>query len=163
MKSYALIIFKPDALEAELVETILARFIAVGFQIEMTGFKKVSEQLILTHYAEVVEKLGKSFQEMAITAFVGKTMLPIILSQEGTDAISNSRKLTGATDPSAALKGTIRGDFGADSFAKADAEERCCNNLIHCSDSLEAVLVETKLWFAPETYDYFFQLINQGC
>lgn len=156
MKSYALIIMKPDALEAELVETIVARFIAAGFQIEMVGFKKVTEHLILTHYAEVIEKLGESFKKNAITAFVGKIMVPIILSQEGTDAISNSRKLTGATDPTAALKGTIRGDFGADSFVKADAEGRCCNNLIHCSDSIESVLAESKLWFAPETYDYFF-------
>ena len=160
MKTYALIIMKPDALAAELVEPIIRRFIADGFQIEMMGFKRADETLILTHYAHVVEKLGESFKKMAIAAFGGQAMVPIILSQDGENAIANSRALTGATDPAKAEPGTIRGDLGTDSFENADREERCCYNLIHCSDSTESLLTEIKLWFEPETWELFVPLIS---
>lgn len=160
MKSYALIIMKPDALESELVETIIKRFIGKEFLIEMIGFKKVDERLILTHYAHVVEKLGESFKKMAIADFVGKAMIPIILSQAGTDAILNARALTGATDPAKALPGSIRGDYGIDSMEKADLEGRCCYNLLHCSDSNESLLAEIRLWFDSQTYENYATLIN---
>lgn len=160
MKTYALIIMKPDALDEGLVEPIIRRFIEKGFQIEMMGFKSADETLILTHYAHVVEKLGESFKQMAIVAYVGKPMIPIILSQEGENAIANSRELTGATNPATAEKGTIRGDLGTDSFENADREERVCYNLIHCSDSVESLLTEMKLWFEPETADVFVPLIS---
>ncbi len=160
MKTYALIIMKPDALEAELVEPIIQRFIEKGFLIEMIGFKSADEKSILTHYAHVVEKLGESFKKMAIAAFVGKPMVPIILSQDGENAIANSRELTGATDPTKAVPGTIRGDLGTDSFENADREGRCYYNLIHCSDSIESLLIEMKLWFGPETYEIFAPMIS---
>lgn len=159
MKSYALIIMKPDALEAGLVEPIIRRFKQEGFQIEMVGLKRPDENLILTHYAHVVEKLGERFKQMAIAAFVGKLMVPIILSQENENAIVNSRVLTGATNPVTAEAGTIRGDLGTDSFENADREERICNNLIHCSDSLESLLAEMKLWFEADTAELFAPLI----
>lgn len=160
MKSYVLIIMKPDALETELVEPIIKRFIERDFRIEMIGFKSVNDDLILTHYAHVVEKLGESFKKMAVTAFAGKTMIPIILSQNGENAIGNARELTGATDPARAEPGTIRGDLGTDSFDNADREVRCCNNLIHCSDSSQDLLTELKLWFGPETFQLFAPLVQ---
>lgn len=160
MKTYALIIMKPDALAAELVEPIIRRFIADGFQIEMMGFKRADEKLILTHYAHVVEKLGESFEKMAIAAFGDQAMVPIILSQDGENAIANARALTGATDPAKAEAGTIRGDLGTDSFENADREKRCCYNLIHCSDSIESLLTEIKLWFEPESCELFVPLIS---
>jgi len=152
MKSYCLIIMKPDALERELVEEIIQRFKKNGFAIEMLGYKVVTESLILKHYAHVVKKLGEPFEKMAIKSFVGKGMLPIILSQKGDDAIANARLLIGATDPSTASAGTIRGDYGSDSMEMANQEERCCNNLIHASDAQESFLEELDLWFSPETY-----------
>lgn len=146
---------KPDALASELVETIVQRFLDDAFQIEMIGFKQVDQKLILEHYAHVVKKLGESFKKMVIADFVGKSMMPIILSQSGTDAIVNSRILTGTTDPSSSPPGTIRGDYGTDSMEAADREERCCNNIIHCSDSKESYLTELRLWFNPTTVQEF--------
>lgn len=147
MKDYALIIMKPDALEKELVDTIIQRFIQGGFTIEMVGYKCVAEDLILNHYREVIEKLGDWFKELVIKDFVGKGMIPVILSQDGHDAIVNARALTGATDPAAAAQGTIRGDLGSDSMEAANRENRSCYNLIHCSDSSESYQIELKLWF----------------
>lgn len=155
MKSYTLIIMKPDALERELVETIIQRFLDDDFNIEIIGFKQVDQKLILDHYAHVVEKLGESFKKIVIADFVGQSMLPVILSQSGTDAIVNSRILTGLTDPSLSPPGTIRGDYGVDSMTAADHEGRSCNNLIHCSDSQESFLTEIKLWFNTATYEHF--------
>lgn len=150
MKSYALIIFKPDALDRELIESILARFSQNDFQIELAGYKKVTESLILSHYAEVIEKLGDWFESLIITDFVGENMIPVILSQSGEKAIENARALTGATDPAKADAGTIRGDLGIDSMEKANQENRSCYNLIHCSDSRQAFIDECKLWFDNE-------------
>jgi nucleoside-diphosphate kinase len=157
MKNYALIIMKPDALERGLVETIVKRFVDQAFQIEMVGYKTVETELILTHYAEVIEKLGDWFKEMVIRDFVGKGMIPIILSQDSEAAIANARALTGATDPASATKGTIRGDYGQDSLEAANAEGRSCFNLIHCSDSMAAFESEVKLWFDAEIASQFMR------
>ncbi|MBU4439822.1 MAG: nucleoside-diphosphate kinase [Firmicutes bacterium] len=150
MKDYALIIMKPDALKAELVETIIQRFIQNNYKIEMVGYKEVTTDLILTHYAEVTEKLGDWFKDIVIKDFVGYGMIPVIISQKGENAIANARELTGATDPSVAAPGTIRGDLSKDSMEAANRENRSCYNLLHCSDSTESFQRELKLWFNPE-------------
>lgn len=157
MKEYALIIMKPDALERGLVETIVKQFIDKDFQVEMVGFKTVEENLILSHYQEVIEKLGDWFKALVIKDFVGKGMIPVILSQDSVAAIANARALTGATDPAAAAKGTIRGDYGQDSMESANAQGRSCFNLIHCSDSKEAFETEVKLWFDPQIAKCFMR------
>lgn len=157
MKSYALIIMKPDALEAELVENIINRFKEHDFQIEMVGFKKADETLILAHYEEVIEKLGPSFKTIMVSDLLDKGLLPVILSQNGQDAIVNARILTGATDPQKALPGTIRGDFGQDSMEAANQEGRNCHNLIHCSDSNESFKKEIKLWFSNVVFETYFE------
>jgi nucleoside-diphosphate kinase len=56
---------------------------------------------------------------------------------EGKDAIKNARALIGATNPSEALPGTIRGDFALD----------VASNIIHGSDSNESAEQEIKLFF----------------
>ena len=38
-----------------------------------------------------------------------------------------------------------------DACAAAVAENRSCDNLVHCCDSLESFFHETSLWFEPET------------
>lgn len=150
MKDYALIIMKPDALKAELVETIIQRFIQKNYKIEMVGYKEVTADLITNHYAEVIEKLGDWFKDIVVKDFVGYGMIPVILSQEGENAIANARELTGVTDPAAAASGTIRGDLSKDSMEAANREHRSCYNLLHCSDSNESFHRELKLWFDPE-------------
>lgn len=147
MKTYAFIIMKPDALERELVETISQRFRNEGFSIEKIGYRNVDEQLILNHYQEVIERFGESFKAAVISSYAGKGMIPMLLSQDSPAAVVNSRALTGATDPSKAEQGTIRGDYGDDTMEAANLENRSCNNLLHCSDSEVSLLEEAKLWF----------------
>ncbi|MNE67834.1 Nucleoside diphosphate kinase [compost metagenome] len=56
---------------------------------------------------------------------------------EGEDAIKNARTLIGATKPSEALSGTIRGDFAT----SVDS------NIVHGSDSEESAEREINLFF----------------
>ncbi|WKY48907.1 nucleoside-diphosphate kinase [Eubacteriaceae bacterium ES3] len=155
MNSYALIIMKPDALDRELTELIVSRFVEKGFKIELVGYKKVNQKLILSHYSEVIEKLGDWFKLLIINDFVGKGMIPIVLSKDNAKAIEDARNLTGATDPAKANAGTIRGDFGIDSMEQANIEKRSCFNLIHCSDSKESFESECKLWFDQNAIEKF--------
>jgi nucleoside-diphosphate kinase len=70
----------------------------------------------------------------------------MVLEGEG-EAIALARKVTGFTDPTQADKGTIRGDLGNDSIAKANSEGRPTKNLIHASGNPEEAAKEIALWF----------------
>lgn len=153
MRTYCLIIFKPDAVEEGRVGEIVRDFREQGFDLELFDVRTVTRELILAHYAEIIAKLGEGFQKRVEAYFVGRTMIPAIVSLEGPDAIAAARALTGATDPVKAAAGTIRGRYGHDSLAQADAEDRIARNVLHCSDSPEAVRREARLWFAPEVLD----------
>jgi len=60
---------------------------------------------------------------------------------EGQRVVEGFRSLAGATDPTAALPGTIRGDLGRD-WGLAVVQ-----NIVHGSDSVESAQREIKLWF----------------
>ena len=64
----------------------------------------------------------------------------VALCLEGKNAITIVRKMNGATNPSDALQGTIRGDFGLETR----------QNLVHSSDSQESAIRELELWFTKE-------------
>ncbi len=146
MKSYCFIIFKPDALKRELVAPILRDFRRAGFSIEMADLRRVDAPLITAHYQEVIQRLGAAFKAQVEAYFVGETMMPVIVSCEGEDAIARARALVGSTDPAKAEATSIRGHYGVDSMAAADVEGRIAQNLIHCCDSEAAYIHETGLW-----------------
>ena len=60
---------------------------------------------------------------------------------EGHRVIEGFRSLAGATDPTVAAPGTIRGDLGRDWGLKVQ------QNLVHGSDSPESAAREIALWF----------------
>jgi nucleoside-diphosphate kinase len=60
---------------------------------------------------------------------------------EGERCIEGFRALAGATDPTAALPGTIRGDLGRDWGTKVQ------QNIVHGSDSPESAKREIEIWF----------------
>ncbi len=62
---------------------------------------------------------------------------------EGERCIEGFRALAGATDPTTALPGTIRGDLGRDWGAPVQ------QNIVHGSDSPESAAREIGIWF-PE-------------
>ncbi|OGO79337.1 MAG: hypothetical protein A2Y23_00940 [Clostridiales bacterium GWB2_37_7] len=147
---YSFIMLKPDALERQLVLEIIERLKTNDIAIEILDYRLVNKELIFKHYAHVINEMGEVFKEMAAKAFVGKYVIPMIISSRDENIIANVRKAIGATDPSKAALGTIRSDLGNDSMEKAKLEHRSCENLIHASDSYESYLTESELWFGRD-------------
>lgn len=147
---YSFIMLKPDAIEQGLTVPILMYLKNAGIEIEMIDCQKVNTGVLLKHYAEAIAKMGHDFERKYADYFTNRYVIPIIVKSEQPDIIDRIRKVVGATNPAEADKGTIRGDFGTDSFEKSAAENRGCHNLIHASDSSEAVRREIALWFGEE-------------
>lgn len=147
---YSFVMLKPDALKRQLVLTIIERLKENDIAIEIFDYRIVSEELIFKHYGDVIARFGEEFKDMARNTFVGKYVIPMVISSKDENIISTVRKIIGATDPSKAAPGTLRGDFGDDNMEKATLEARCTANLIHASDSRESYLSEAKLWFGRD-------------
>lgn len=139
-----LVLLKPDALERGLAGAVLARFEAAGLRIADSRMVRPSLSLLETHYADLQQRNERAFRRTT-ASLQGLPFLALILV--GPNAIAKVRALAGPTDPSNAPAGTIRGDFGHDSIALADAENRTTQNLVHASDSERSVERESALWF----------------
>jgi len=127
-----LVLVKPDAVGRGLAGEILARFEQRGLTIRAARFVHVDRALAETHYAEHAEK--PFFGEL-VTFITSAPTLALVL--EGESAISVVRTTMGATNPTDAAPGTIRGDLA---LAMPD-------NLVHGSDSPESAAREVALWF----------------
>ena len=129
-----LIIFKPDAMNRNLVGRILTRFEDKGLRIAALKLQQSPRQQVEQHY-EVHQK--RPFYS-SLVEFM--TSGPVILAVlEGPGAINVVRKLLGATSGQDAEPGTIRGDFGLDQQY----------NLVHASDGPETAVTEIALFFKP--------------
>lgn len=128
----SLILFKPDAVEKQLVGPVLARFQAAGFRIRGIKMMQLDEPVLREHYAHIAHL--PFFPD--IVAFMSRTPV-VALALTGENAVAAVRDLLGPTDSKAAAPGTIRGDFGEDKMI----------NVCHASDSTEAAEVELKRFF----------------
>ena len=127
-----LVLIKPDAIERKLAGEILARFERRGIEIREARLVQVDRDLAERHYAEHAEK--PFFGELVEFITSAPTLA---LALEGESAISVVRTTMGATNPTDAAPGTIRGDLA---LAMPD-------NLVHGSDSPESAQRELELWF----------------
>lgn len=89
-------------------------------------------------------KIGEQLNEWNRKSATSTEVIAMILDGEG-DAPTKVREIVGSTDPAKAAKGTIRGDYAADSIFAANQEMRACRNLVHASDS-ERAPVEVELF-----------------
>ncbi|MBN1331765.1 nucleoside-diphosphate kinase [Candidatus Dojkabacteria bacterium] len=80
---------------------------------------------------------------------------PVIISVwEGNEAVKIVRKLAGATDPTTADVGTIRGNWGYDTPQLAVKSGRIVfQTLVHISDSKEEAKREITHWFGDKFED----------
>ncbi|MBN2375728.1 MAG: nucleoside-diphosphate kinase [Sedimentisphaerales bacterium] len=127
-----LIILKPDAVQRQLIGSIITRFEQKGLKIAACRFMRISRELAERHYA--VHK-GKPFYERLLRYITSGPVLVLVLQAAGV--IAMSRKLMGATFGCDAEPGTIRGDFGGSKGF----------NLVHGSDSVESADYEIPLYF----------------
>ncbi|MCB0194975.1 MAG: nucleoside-diphosphate kinase [Anaerolineae bacterium] len=135
-----LIIIKPDGVERNLIGPIISRFEQRGLKFIGMKLMKVSDELAREHYA-IHE--GKPFFEPLIQYITSSPV--VVMALAGPDAIKIARNTIGATKPSEAAPGSIRGDFGM----------MVGRNLVHGSDSVENGAAEIALWFdESELVDY---------
>ena len=127
-----LVLIKPDAVQRALAGDILARFERRGLEIRGAKLLRVDRDLAERHYAEHVEK---PFYGELVDFITSAPTLALVL--DGESAIAVVRTTIGATNPTAAAPGTIRGDLA---LAMPD-------NLVHGSDSPESAEREIALWF----------------
>lgn len=132
-----LILVKPDGVARNLIGQILARVEAKGYRIVALEQRIADADLLAQHYAEHV---GKPFYQPLVD-FMSSGLVVAIVA-EGHRVIEGFRALAGATDPTQAQPGTIRGDLGRDWGLKVQ------QNLVHGSDSPESAEREIGLWFS---------------
>jgi nucleoside-diphosphate kinase len=136
MSERTLILVKPDGVRRGHVGEVLRRVEAKGYLLIALELRQATADLLAEHYAEHV---GKPFYEPLMEFMLSGPVLAAVA--EGQRVIEGFRVLAGATDPTVALPGTIRGDLGRDWGLKV------VQNLVHGSDSAESAAREIALWF----------------
>lgn len=131
-----LILVKPDGVSRGLVGEIIARIEAKGYVIANLKLMQADRALLERHYAE---HQGKPFFEPLVEFMLSGPIVAIIA--EGQRVIEGFRSLAGATDPTVAAPGTIRGDLARDQGTKVQ------QNLVHGSDSSESAAREIAIFF----------------
>ena len=129
-------ICKPDAVERGLVGEIVRRIERKGLTLVAAELRTITREIAETHYAEHRER---PFFVSLVEFITSGPLMALVV--EGPRAVEAFRALAGATDPTVALPGTIRGDLGRDWGLPGQ------QNLVHGSDSPESAAREIALWF----------------
>ena len=131
-----LVLVKPDGVRRGLTGEVIRRAEAKGYALVALELKSATRDLLAEHYAE---HEGKPFYEPLVEFMLSGPVVAVVL--EGERCIEGFRSLAGATDPTAAAPGTIRGDLGRDWGLAVQ------QNLVHGSDSPESAEREIGIWF----------------
>ena len=141
----SLVLIKPDAVQRDLVGTIITRLEKQGLKLVAIRMLHLDKALARRHYA--IHKDKPFFN--GLVDYISSA--PIVAAVfEGEGAIAVIRKTLGATDPAKAEAGTIRGDFGVDIE----------HNSVHVSDSVETAVKEIKLFFSEDEIFNYHQEIS---
>jgi nucleoside-diphosphate kinase len=177
------VMIKPDGVKRGLVGKIFSRFEQVGLKLVACRMIQPTEEMALGNYPkdnmEWLIKMGEkthvnygnNLEEIqkdmgTIDKLeIGKKILdslvkyissgPVILMVwEGNHATSVIRKLAGATDPTKAELGSIRGDFGFDTPMLAVKSGRIVfQTIVHISENQEEAKREIEHWFGDKYKD----------
>ncbi len=129
----SLIILKPDAVQRGLVGAILQRLEQRGLRFVGLKLMRITDELARQHYGVHSERpFFGSLVEYITSGPV------VVIAVSGKNVIGTVRTMVGATNPTQAAPGTIRGDFALE----------IGRNLIHASDSPENGENEVKLFFS---------------
>jgi nucleoside-diphosphate kinase len=131
-----LVLVKPDGVARGLCGEIIRRIEAKGYRISALRMRMADPELLAEHYAEHV---GKPFYQPLVEFMLSGPVVSLVA--EGHRVIEGFRLLAGATDPTSAAPGTIRGDLARDWGLRVQ------QNLVHGSDSAESAAREVALWF----------------
>jgi nucleoside-diphosphate kinase len=131
-----LIVIKPDGVARGLSGEVIRRVEAKGYRVIAVDMRVPTRDLLAEHYAEHV---GKPFYEPLVEFMSSGPVIALVA--EGQRVVEGFRSLAGATEPTAAAPGTIRGDLGRDWGLPV------VQNIVHGSDSIDSAEREIKLWF----------------
>ena len=134
-----LILVKPDGVRRNLIGEVIRRVETKGYNIVALKMVQADRSILSVHYAE---HEGKPFYEPLVEFMMSGPVVAIIA--EGNRVIEGFRKLAGATDPTVAEPGTIRGDLARDQGTKV------VQNIVHGSDSPESATREIAIWFSAD-------------
>ena len=131
-----LILIKPDGVRRGLVGEVISRVEQKGYSVTALRMLHADRALLEKHYAE---HNGKPFYEPLLEFMTSGPIVAMIA--EGNRVIEGFRSLAGATDPTVAAPGTIRGDLARDHGTKV------VQNIVHGSDSPESAAREIAIFF----------------
>lgn len=131
-----LILIKPDGVRRGLVGEVISRIEKKGYSVTALRMLQADRALLEKHYAE---HKGKPFYEPLLEFMTSGPIVAMIA--EGNRVIEGFRSLAGATDPTVAAPGTIRGDLARDQGTKV------VQNIVHGSDSPESAAREIAIFF----------------
>jgi len=131
-----LVLVKPDGVRRGLVGEVIRRSEAKGYALVRLELRTATPELLARHYAE---HEGKPFYQPLVDFMPSGPVVAMVV--EGERVVEGFRSLAGATDPTAAAPGTIRGDLGRDWGAAVQ------QNLVHGSDAPESAVREIGIWF----------------
>lgn len=134
-----LILVKPDGVRRNLIGEVIRRVETKGYNVVALKMVQADRSILAAHYAE---HEGKPFYEALVEFMMSGPVVAFIA--EGNRVIEGFRKLAGATDPTVAEPGTIRGDLARDQGTKV------VQNIVHGSDSAESATREIGIWFATD-------------
>jgi nucleoside-diphosphate kinase len=132
-----LVLVKPDGVRRGLTGEVIRRIEAKGYRLTRLELREATRELLAEHYAE---HEGKPFYEPLVEFMLSGSVVAMVVA--GERVVEGFRALAGATDPTAALPGTIRGDLGRDWGLPVQ------QNLVHGSDGTESAEREIAIWFA---------------
>ena len=131
-----LILVKPDGVRRGLVGEVIARIERKGYKIAALRMLTADKSMLEAHYAE---HQGKVFYEPLMEFMLSGPIVAMIA--EGERVVEGFRSLAGATDPTTAAPGSIRGDLARDQGTKV------VQNIVHGSDSSESAEREINIFF----------------
>ena len=131
-----LVLVKPDGVRRGLSGEVLRRIEAKGYTLVALDLRTASRDVLEQHYAE---HMGKPFFQPLVEFMSSGPLIAAVV--EGQRVIEGFRSLAGATEPTVAAPGTIRGDLGRDWGTKVQ------QNIVHGSDSAASAAREIGIWF----------------
>ena len=132
-----MVLVKPDGVRRNLIGEVIERIESKGYAISALKMMRADRPMLERHYAEHV---GKPFFEPLVEFMLSGPIVAMIA--EGNRVIEGFRSLAGATDPTLAAPGTIRGDLARDQGTKV------VQNIVHGSDSIESAAREIEIFFS---------------
>lgn len=132
----SLVLVKPDGVRRGQIGEVIRRIEQKGYVIQALQLLQASEAQLREHYAE---HEGKSFFNDLLAYMSEGPIVAVVIG--GAGCIEGFRALAGATNPTTAAPGSIRGDLGR------DWGEGRIENVVHGSDSTASAEREIPIWF----------------